>query len=137
MSVELSKIHNNLPNNKVIVVEKRINNNETTENFYLTDSDKADQFIKTKETNEFSDKFQKGLTIGASCAVGYLVGTGIKNSNFLLKLVSGITSAIGSLIGFSAIDVVLNKFLNKQAMKKFNATEVTKEEVQKITSSQE
>ena len=60
-----------------------------------------------------------------------------QNSNFLLKLVSGITSAIGSLIGFSAIDVGLNKFLNKQAMKKFNATEVTKEELQKITSAQE
>lgn len=129
MSIEIGVVQSNLANNKVIVSEKKINKQHATEKFYLVDADKADKFIKCKKNNEFSDNFQKGLSVAAAGSIGLLIGANMKSSNLLIKIGTGIVSAIGSLVGLSLIDSALDKWLNKIAMNKFKVTEISKEDI--------
>ena len=138
MNIEISTILRKLPNNNVIVLEKnKKNQNQIQEKYYLVNQEVADKFIKTKEQNEFADNFQKGLTVAASGSMGYLISLNSKSSNLFIKLGTGIIGAVGSFVGFSAIDKTLDKFLNKTAMKKFNVKEITKEEIDNLIKAEE
>lgn len=136
MSISLSVIHNNPTDNKSIVSEKNVRKNSVNEKFYLVEDKNVDKFIKSKKNNEFSDKFQKGLSLGTSLLIGAFIGMNIKSKNVVAKLATAVVSAIGSLVGFSAIDLLLDKYLNKNTMKKFNAEEITKETADKIIASE-
>lgn len=136
MSISLSVIHNNPTDNKSIVSEKRVTKNLVSEKLYLVDNNNVDKFIKCKKNNEFSNNFQKGLSLGTSLLVGAFIGTNIKSNNLIAKIATTVVSAIGSLVGFSAIDLWLDKYLNKNTMKKFNAEEITKETADKIIAQE-
>lgn len=136
MGMTISVIHNNPTDNKSIVSEKNVRKNSVNEKFYLVEDKNVDKFIKSKKNNEFSDKFQKGLSLGTSLLIGAFIGMNIKSNNVVAKLATAVVSAIGSLVGFSAIDLLLDKYLNKNTMKKFNAEEITKETADKIIASE-
>jgi len=136
MSIEIGVVQSNLANNKVIVSEKKINKQHATEKFYLVDADKADKFIKCKKNNEFSANLQKGLSAAAAGSIGYLIGINMKSSSLLVKIGTGIVSAIGSIVGLSLIDSALDKWLNKIAMNKFKAAEIPKEDIATLKKTQ-
>ena len=90
---------------------------------------KLTNLLNAKKNNEFSDNFQKGLSVAAAGSIGLLIGANMKSSNLLIKIGTGLVSAIGSLVGLSLIDSALDKWLNKIAMNKFKATEISKEDI--------
>ncbi|MBQ8635429.1 hypothetical protein IJ425_04680 [bacterium] len=136
MSMTINVIHNNPTDNKSIVSEKKVRKNLTNEKFYLVENKNIDKFIKCKQNNEIANKFQKGLSLGTSLLIGGLIGMNIKSNNLIAKIATAAVSAIGSLVGFSTIDLLLDKSLNKITMKKFNAEEITKETADKIITSE-
>lgn len=132
MSIDMGVIRYDVADHKAIVYERKTGRGERQDKFYITDNDKADKFIKSKKNNNYSNQFQSGLSIITSLLVGLLIGTNIKKSNIFAKMAAGGISAVGSLVGLTAIDILLDKWTHKQVMKKAQAIEISQSEVDKI-----
>ena len=107
-------------NNKTLIKETENRKPAAPPKYYIADSGKVDNFIKSRKTLDSMDGLQKILSGVMALAGGILVGKNLKT----LSIIGGIVSGLAIYGVCDLLDKFIDKKTKQISMKKHNVEEV-------------